>query len=263
MKTRFFAFGCSLTNHNWPTWADLVGMNFDEYYNHGRGGAANNFILDRFLRADLVYNFNPETDVVAVMLTGINRFSWVNIKTDWYTNGDIEHILEQPDNPSYPMLKNFVKDMWNPAWATHNIHLTATTIKSLLSRRGVKNFIFKGIEFDHFITESEFYNLSKGSVDALNETQDIVEYPIALQTYLEGLKSPSIEFNENGKKINDGHPHPKHHYEYTKMVLPEYVNDKVIEQFNYMSEGIYDGGSSDAFKKSFDAKLKEIGKRKS
>ena len=34
IKKRFFAFGCSYTHWNLnPTWADFIGINFEEYYN--------------------------------------------------------------------------------------------------------------------------------------------------------------------------------------------------------------------------------------
>lgn len=41
---RLFAIGCSYTNYNWPTWADWLGGEFDEYYNFGRTGAGNRYI---------------------------------------------------------------------------------------------------------------------------------------------------------------------------------------------------------------------------
>ena len=61
MTSRCFAFGCSITKHYWGTWADLIGSNFDEYYNFGKGGSSNTFIMNRFLGADAEINFNPET----------------------------------------------------------------------------------------------------------------------------------------------------------------------------------------------------------
>jgi hypothetical protein len=36
--SRFFAFGCSYTRYAYATWADYIGVNFDEYYNYGCGG---------------------------------------------------------------------------------------------------------------------------------------------------------------------------------------------------------------------------------
>ena len=47
-KSRFFAFGCSYTNwiHN-PTWADFIGINYNKYYNFGRPGASNTYIMQK------------------------------------------------------------------------------------------------------------------------------------------------------------------------------------------------------------------------
>ena len=35
---RLFTFGCSHTNHGYPTWANLLAEEFDEHYNFGLGG---------------------------------------------------------------------------------------------------------------------------------------------------------------------------------------------------------------------------------
>ena len=95
MKTRFFAFGCSLTKHKWSTWADAVGLNFSQSINFGQGGASNYYIFNKFLETDLEYNFNSESDVVGIMLTGINRFSWKIRHNHWMTSGEIENIIDE------------------------------------------------------------------------------------------------------------------------------------------------------------------------
>ena len=33
-----FTFGCSHTNHGYPTWADILGEQFENHYNFGMGG---------------------------------------------------------------------------------------------------------------------------------------------------------------------------------------------------------------------------------
>lgn len=42
---RLFTFGCSFTNYMWPTWADILAIEFDSYRNWGRIGAGNHFIF--------------------------------------------------------------------------------------------------------------------------------------------------------------------------------------------------------------------------
>ena len=36
---RLITFGCSHTNHRYPTWANILGLNFDKLLNFGRGGS--------------------------------------------------------------------------------------------------------------------------------------------------------------------------------------------------------------------------------
>ena len=61
---RFFAFGCSYTSYSYATWADLIGIHFKEYYNYGRAGCSNAYIMNRVVEANEMYQFNPETDYV-------------------------------------------------------------------------------------------------------------------------------------------------------------------------------------------------------
>ena len=49
MNKRLFTFGCSFTQWKWPTWADYIGINFDEYYNAGQAGSDNKHILNHIL----------------------------------------------------------------------------------------------------------------------------------------------------------------------------------------------------------------------
>ena len=44
MHSRMFAFGCSYTNNKWLSLADLIGVNFEKYYNLGKPGCCNMFI---------------------------------------------------------------------------------------------------------------------------------------------------------------------------------------------------------------------------
>ena len=41
-----YTFGCSMTSYSWPTWADILGKEFDYYENWGRGSAGNLYIFE-------------------------------------------------------------------------------------------------------------------------------------------------------------------------------------------------------------------------
>ena len=68
MKKRLFAFGCSYTLYSYPTWVDFIGINFEEHYNYGRSGASNTFIMNRIIEANDQFKFNPDTDLILIML---------------------------------------------------------------------------------------------------------------------------------------------------------------------------------------------------
>ena len=90
---RFFSFGCSFTNYIWPTWADIIGNDFDFYQNWGAAGSGNHFIFNSIIEADARYNFN-ENDLVIVMWSFI-------IREDRYINNRWQHDTIQSLEKTY------------------------------------------------------------------------------------------------------------------------------------------------------------------
>ena len=43
---RAFVFGCSFTQYYWPTWADILGREFNKFENWGQCGGGNQFIFN-------------------------------------------------------------------------------------------------------------------------------------------------------------------------------------------------------------------------
>ena len=84
---RFFAFGCSLTNYNWPTWADIIATEVPEYYNYGRSGGGNLFIANSLVEANLTHKFD-EHDLVMVMWSSVSREDRYK-DNNWETPGNI------------------------------------------------------------------------------------------------------------------------------------------------------------------------------
>ena len=102
MANRFFAFGCSFTKHNWPTWAHCsaelhrrMGI-VDHTYNFGVGGASNKLIAHTVMLAKAVHNIDAE-DVVYIMWTTPDRTdTWACLKQHgihegWHPQGSIFH----------------------------------------------------------------------------------------------------------------------------------------------------------------------------
>ena len=61
---RFFAFGCSFTNYQWLTWADIIGNDIDYYENWGWPGAGNHFIFNSVIEADAKHKFTKDDLVI-------------------------------------------------------------------------------------------------------------------------------------------------------------------------------------------------------
>ena len=74
--SRLFVFGCSFTNYEWPTWADLLGLEFDEYQNWGIPGIGNRAIAERLAECH-ARNTIEKNDVVIIQWSS-------HIRHDWY-----------------------------------------------------------------------------------------------------------------------------------------------------------------------------------
>lgn len=216
MKKRFFAFGCSYTNFNYLTWADYVGVNFDEYYNLGQGGASNTFIMNRVIEVDRYYDFDPETDTVYVMLSGIGRFSWLK-NNKWETPGDLNGwIKHSKDDPNYLSVKSFTENLWNDDWAVHMSWIAAVAIKKLLSIKNIPHKLLMGLDNSHYIQHRNMLNLNSISADKAKDIYDMLS-----------IKESLEEFRKTVEE-SDGHGHPSAsmHLLYATKHFPELITDR-------------------------------------
>ena len=65
---RLFTFGCSFTSYAWPSYADLFGLEFDQFENWGVPGIGNVAISNRVAECNLKNNFTKD-DIVVVQWT--------------------------------------------------------------------------------------------------------------------------------------------------------------------------------------------------
>lgn len=93
MKHRLFVFGCSYTFFMWPTWADLLSVEYDYYENWAWVGIGNRAIAERVAEAHAKHNFTKD-DTVIVQWSTTLRHDWhnehaVNSESGWQTNGNV------------------------------------------------------------------------------------------------------------------------------------------------------------------------------
>ena len=89
---RVFAFGCSLTQYFYPTWADVLihdykskGATVGE--NWGRSGAGNQYISTRLWEANTEYNFTKD-DVILLQWSSFFREDRYHMGKGWHTPGN-------------------------------------------------------------------------------------------------------------------------------------------------------------------------------
>lgn len=136
---RFFAFGCSFTNYNWSTWADIVAEELKvPYYNYGRGGAGNQYIFNTIMQADALYNFN-EDDLVMICWTNIAREDRYT-KGGWITPGNI-FTQSQYD-------ADFIKKWVEPTGCAIRDFAFIKSITDFLELKNIPHHQMKMMDFD-------------------------------------------------------------------------------------------------------------------
>ncbi len=112
---RLFTFGCSFTNYIWPTWADILGLEYDHYENWGWGSGSNEFIMYS-LSEMLAKNTITQNDTIIVYWTSFNRLSkFNNNKWNHNVNYNMPESEEIPAVVSNITIINLVKELLDRA----------------------------------------------------------------------------------------------------------------------------------------------------
>ena len=138
--SRLFTFGCSHTQHYWPSWSDYIGFFFKEYYNYGRPGCGQNYILSHIYEVNELYNLTKD-DTVLIMLSDINRADYVKPDTTWTARGNM-----YAENNLDIYGEKFILDIWSPFEGLRNTWIAVKSIKHFLDSVGCKYKIFKAFK---------------------------------------------------------------------------------------------------------------------
>ena len=100
---RLFTFGCSYTNYGWPTWADLLGLEFDHFENWALAGIGCRAIQERIVECHVRNEFKPGDTVIVQWSSHLrndfhnNNAALADRINGWRTYGSIfnhaNHIL--------------------------------------------------------------------------------------------------------------------------------------------------------------------------
>lgn len=209
MTKRIFMFGCSYTQYQWPTWADILKDDQDiETYNYGRSGLGNVGIMHEIVRADLKHTFT-DNDIISVVWTDWTREDRI-FKGDWTAHGNVFN------HPIFD--KKFTKKYWN---------LTNDIIKNNTAMISINKMYSNILKFQGFM-EHPYEHLSDNFGGMTDDEKAELDF------YTAHIRIQNVFKNED-PYTHDGHPSVKEHLEYyIEHVAPELnlsVNKKTIRRY--------------------------------
>jgi hypothetical protein len=211
---RLFTFGCSFTSYHWPTWADIIGKEFDYFENWGMSGASNQFIFNSLVESKIRNNFT-ENDTIAIMLTNVSRLDIYRNKV-WHLPGNIYTTQVYSDE--------FVKNFTDHRGFLIRDLATISAIIELLKKWNVKYYILSMVPINN-----ENQNNQLNSMEALKHADVLKLYKDAILEIRPSVYEKVFNFSwdvvRDEPKLmyewKDTHPRPIEHLRYLDLVLPE------------------------------------------
>lgn len=231
VKNRLFTLGCSYTGYFWPSWADLIGTQYNQVYNYGKAGCGNYFILSQLNEINEIYKLTKD-DTVLVMISSDNRADFIQWMGTWtatggiYADGNLNYFGE-----------TFPKNIWSPLHGLHNTWISLKSIKLLLDSIGCNFRLYTAFPQDSdgkdFWNEmlsdiDENSNVDYNSVTLLNDRiSNLLSSTISLESFI-NEDTPRYEFYDKiTGSYKDYHPTVKEHLNWVKSVASEFYDEKM------------------------------------
>jgi hypothetical protein len=199
---RLFTFGCSFTQYFWPTWADILGKEFDHFENWGKLGGGNQFIFNSIIECSLRNKFTPD-DTVVIMWTNVTREDRY-IKDNWETHGNV-----------------FTTYFYSPEFLHRYFDIKGCFVRDLAVIHAAKNYLENlGVKFI-FLSMVPIQNYDQYTIAELDEAQPLFDL---YANTLENIRPSVYEkvFNYKWRpQEQDMHPTSIEHLEYLDKVVPE------------------------------------------
>lgn len=225
---RFFAIGCSFTIYDWTTWPEIIAedLNVDEYYNLGKVGAGNEYIFNKLMQADQLYDLN-ENDLIIICWTNACREDRYIGK--WVCPGNIFTQQEYSDD--------FIKKYYlNPEEALLHDFAYIKASRILLTHKKVQWHFLQMLDITKFPNQ---WDQSTMPLKFQNLFQTEINY--LKPSFYTVLWDDDYETNKYNKEIQifkqvDGHPSPYEHLKYLQGVFAHTWKQKTIQQIKELEE---------------------------
>lgn len=241
-QTRLFTFGCSFTQYKWPSWADMIGLNFEKFYNFGQPGSGIFFMLYQFVFGNEYFKFN-KNDTLIFMLSDEARVDIIK-NQEWLTTGLVFNSKE--------IFGERFFNHYSEIHAVESSYIYVYLLKEMLDKIGCKYEIIYA--FPPFF-ENTMDLFDKSIKNIWNKKDNLTSNNI------ESLTNFSQKVNDNSYSLvndltketyQDGHCTISTHLEYVKKNLSKYYDKKydsvVMEWESFNIDGKNDNIVEDNFK---------------
>lgn len=242
---RCFAFGCSFTKWFYPTWANFIGYNYDEFYNFAQGGTSNSTHFQRLIEVDVLYKFTKD-DTILWGLSGLGRHNFLiendDHETLFFGCGSLAKDDGFFDNhhkyKPHSHIMKFVRDYyWKEKWGIYYTWLAVHNVKRFCDALGCNLYIIAGLDLDIWENAANIIT---------NEQEQKMLADIKKTLYTQ----ESLETFEklNYKKlfpIVDAHPFIDANWGYVNKYFPQFItpiNTKIYnDMYANFTEGVRNG----------------------
>lgn len=224
-KRRLFTFGCSHTQYQWPSWANILGLNFDQHLNYGKPGTGNQRILNQVIRCHQHYKFR-ETDTIVIMLSSDDRFDYIERLSDnryhWASKGSYF-------GPQDIFTDKFIKSV-NQINSYESTFTALTSMRLLLDTIKSKSIIccaFNNYDESQIKSERDMARTERLHTTSLRkEIRSMLDIEESLQTFSHNFEPKTYEFITDGKRWKDGHYTIPIHLAFVKKYFSEFYDSK-------------------------------------
>ena len=241
-KNRLFTFGCSFTQYKWPSWANIIGLNFEKFYNFGQPGSGMFFMIYQFVFGNEYFKFN-KNDTLIFMLSDEARVDIIKNK-EWLTTGLVFNSKEIFGDKFF--------NHYSETHAVESSYIYVYLLKEMLDNIGCNYEIIYA--FPPFF-ENTISLFDKSIKNIWNKKHKLTN------SNIESLTTFSQKINDNSynlinditkEKYKDGHSTILTHLKYVKTYLSEYYDTKhdsiVMDWDNFGIENKNDNIVEDKFK---------------
>lgn len=200
--SRLFTFGCSFTNYRWSTWADILGVHYDEYQNWGQSGAGNHYIFNSVIEADQRHCFGPDDTVVVCWTSAYREDRYTD---RWQTLGNIYY--------TDIYTKEYKQAITNRGCLIRDIAFMKA-VKTLLENKPAVDWKFLSI---HNMQHWDLWEAAGTEHDVVDLYQEV--FDCIRPSFRDTL------FPEQWPDREDPHPTPAEHLLYLDKVMPGRVTD--------------------------------------